>query len=188
MPSGSTLRRDQAHAVRERILAAALEVIEAGEEPSMRAVALAAAISERTLYRYFGSREELHAALVPLVRERASAPMADDVDGLPEYIRKLFTTFDRNARLARALTTAAWFPGTTSRPANLRALREIVDEAFPKAPAADRASTAAGLRVLYSAAGWAYLTDCGLDLETSIHHVQWMTSTVLEKLSGGHDA
>lgn len=191
MTGASALRRDQANAVRERILAATLEVIEEGEEPNMRSVAHAAEISERTVYRYFPSREDLHAAVLPLIRERASAPMAAHVDGLPDYVRRLFTTFDRNPRLTRALTTATWWSLGTSRIANLQALRALIDAGFPAAPRASRESAAASLRVLYSAAGWAYLADCGLDLEASIRHVQWVTTTVLDELRrarGGADA
>jgi AcrR family transcriptional regulator len=182
LSDGSALRRDQASAVRERILVAILEVIEAGEEPSMRSVAQAAEISERTLYRYFASREELFAAVLPILRKRASAPMAETVEALPDYVRRLFTTFDQNARLARALTTSSWAPTNVSRPANLQALRKLIDAGFPDAAKAERESAAAGLRVLYSAASWAYLADCGLGREASIRHVQWMTRTVLEKL------
>jgi AcrR family transcriptional regulator len=109
---------NQASAVRDQILLAAIGVIESGEEPSMRAVAKAAEIAERTLYRYFASREQLLAAVMPILRERASASMADDVDGLLDYIRRLFTTFDQNAGLARALATAAWAPMNITRPAN----------------------------------------------------------------------
>jgi AcrR family transcriptional regulator len=191
MTEAPPLRRDQATAVRERILAAALEVIEAGEEPTMRAVAKAAEVSERTVYRYFAARDELFTGLVPIIRERASAPMAACADGLPDYVRRLFSTFDRNAQLARALATAAWVPTRVSRPANLRALGALVDAAFPEAPRADRVSAAATLRALYSAAGWAYLTDCGFGLEESVRHVQWLTRAVMEKLkrdAGGNDA
>lgn len=191
MTSGVALRRDQADAVRGRILDATMQVIEAGEEPTMRSVARAAGISERTVYRYYPSREDLHVAVLPSIRERASAPMAADIAGLPDFIRRLFTTFDRNARLARALTGASWAPTNVTRPANLRALRKVIDAGYPQAPAKDRESAAASLRVLCSAAGWAYLADCGFDLEASIRHVQWITKTALEKLgrsSGGRHA
>ena len=180
--TSSSLRQDQAKAVRERIVAGAIEVIEAGEVPTMRAIAQAAEISERTLYRYYGSLEELQAALIPILRERAGAAMAENVEGLPDYIRRLFTTFDQNSQLARALVTAGWAPTNVSRPNNLAALRDIIDAGFPTVPKADRDSAAATLRVLYSAAGWAYLADCGFDLEASIGHVQWITNTTLEKL------
>jgi AcrR family transcriptional regulator len=181
----SALRRDQSNAVRERLLDAVIAVIEAGEEPTMHAVARAAAVGERTLYRYFPSRKQLSAAVLPVIRRRASAPMAEDVEGLPDYVRRLFTTFDRNARLARALVTSAWFPSSVTRPANLHALRKIIDAGYPKAPVADRESAAASLRALYSAAAWAYLADCGFGLEASIRHIQWNTKIALEALHRG---
>jgi AcrR family transcriptional regulator len=182
MPNGPTLRHDQANAVRERILAATVEVIEAGEEPTMRSVAQAAGVSERTMYRYYPSRDDLFAAVAHVLRERASAPMADDAAGLPDYARRLFTTFHRNPRLARALSTAAWLPTHLTRPANLEALRKVIDAGFPGAPKADRESAAAALRVLLSAAGWAYLADCGFNLKASVRHAQWVADAVLDKL------
>ncbi len=168
--------------MRERILDATVRVIEDGGEPTMRAVAQAAAIAERTLYRYFATRDELNDAVVPRITARASAPMPQDVRGLPAYLRALFTTFDANARLTRALVHAKWAPTNVSRPRNLEALRALVDAAHPTAPATDRASAAASLRVLYSAASWAYLADCGFDLEASIRHVAWNTRVVLAEL------
>jgi AcrR family transcriptional regulator len=191
MTNVSALRRDQSAAVRERIVAAALSIIEEGEEPNMRRVAQVAEIAERTLYRYFASREALQAAVLPELRQRASAPMAGDIAALPDYVRVLFTTFDRNAGLARALSTAAWVPTGVTRAANLRALRGLLDEGFPRAPKADREAAAASLRVILSAAGWAYLADCGFGLEASIRHAQWLTEAVLAKLrrcSGGKHA
>ena len=67
----------------------------------------------------------------------------------------------------------------------------IIDAGFPKAPQADRESATASLRVLYSAAAWVYLADCGFNQQARIHHVQWNTKAVLRelrKLSGGNHA
>lgn len=186
-----SLREDQASAVHERIVSAAVAVIEAGEEPQMRSVAAAAQISERTIYRYFATREALQSAVISALRTRASAPMAADVGGLEDYARRLFATFHQNATLTRALVSAKWTSLTLTRTANLDALRAIIDAGFPAAPADARESAAAGLRVPLSAAGWAYLADCGFDLEASITHVQWLIRAVLEKLhhlSGGDHA
>lgn len=176
------LRRDQANAVRERILAAALRVMEEGQEPHMRTVAIEAEISERTIYRYFASRDDLEAAIQPEIQSRVSAEMADDITGLEDYAKRLFTAFETNERLARSLATARWVPTKKTRPANLRALRKLLDEAFPSASKADRESAAAALRVPLSAAGWAYLKDCGFDLSASVRHVRWLIRTVLDAL------
>jgi AcrR family transcriptional regulator len=180
----TSLREEQAHAVSRRILLGALAVIEEGGDPHMRAVAAAAGISERTIYRYFPSRDELHAALMPELRARASAPMAESVSGLEQYVVDLFTTFDQNQKLVRALVAGSWAQRhfTQTRSANLDALQAIIDEAFPTVPAATRRSAAASLRVPLSGAGWLYLAHCGFDVETSVAHVQWLVRAVLEKL------
>ena len=188
MSSVSVLRRDQANAVHDRLLEAAIAVIESGEEPNMRSVAAAAQVSERTIYRYFPSLDDLQAALMPVLRERASAPLPDHVDGLEDYVRRLYTSFARNAQLTRALTLARWASPKRSRQVNLRGLRALIDAAFPGAPKSERLSGAASLRVVLSASGWVYLDDCGFDLEASIRHVTWLVRTVVARLheqSGG---
>ncbi len=180
---GSSLRAEQVSAVYERILGAALAVVEAGQEPTMRTVARAAGVAERTIYRYFATHGDLVAAMTPRLRARASTPLAEDVDGLPAYIQRLFTTFDRNAPLVRALVASSWAPMQTTRSENLAALRRLVDAAFPDAPREARASATATLRALYSASSWVYLTDCGFSNRASIRHVQWVTEVVLKELS-----
>jgi AcrR family transcriptional regulator len=148
----------------------------------MRSVAIAAEISERTIYRYFPSRDELDLAMQPEIQSRVSAAMAEDVAGLEDYAERLFTAFEKHERLARALVTARWVPTTKTRPANLRALRKLIDEAFPRASRAERESATAALRVPLSAAGWAYLKDCGFDLSACIRHMKWLIRTVLAQL------
>ncbi len=182
MASGSPLRRDQATAVMARITSAAVAVIESGAEPTMRAVAAEAQISERTIYRYYPTRDDLYAAVGEALRHRASAPLPEEVSGLEAYVHALFSTFDANARLTRALVTASWLPTGESRPRNLAGMRKLFDAAFPKAPRAERESAAATLRVLCSAAGWAYLADCGFDLAASVRHVTWVLRNTLTKL------
>lgn len=188
MSGVSVLRRDQANAVHDRLVEAAIAVIESGEEPNMRSVAAAAQVSERTIYRYFPTRDDLKAALMVVLKERVSAPLPGELDGLEGYARQLFTNFARNAQLTRALTLAHWASPRESRQANLRALRALIDAAFPGAPKSERASAAASLRAILSASGWVYLDDCGFDLEASIGHVTWLVRTVLARLreqSGG---
>src|SRR5690606_6929627 len=176
---------------RERILAGVIQVIESGEEPTMRATAKAAQIAERTLYRHYGSLGELQSAVLPALRARAGAPMPERVEELPAYVHRLYSTFDENARLVRALTTATWNATNLSRPQNLEALRALLDAGYPCAAEADRESAAASLRVVLSASGWVYLTDCGFDRDAAIRHATWLVHTALDALSrcqGGNRA
>ena len=48
---------------RDDLIAAAVRLVERSEEPTMRAVAGAAGVGERTVYRYFESRERLAEAV-----------------------------------------------------------------------------------------------------------------------------
>ncbi len=183
-PRTSGLRGEQTDAVRERLLVAALAVIEGEREPTMRAVAAEAGVAERTVYRYFASRDALYEALRPRFQGRAGVPLCAEAHGLEAYVRALYTTFEDNRALVMALVMAPWAVPflQRSRADNLRALGALLDTAFPGAPASERASAAAALRMPLSAAGWSYLTAAGLDLEASIGHVQWLVRTVLDAL------
>lgn len=182
-PAGS-LRQRQLDEVRDRLLDATLQVIESGQEPTMRAVASAAGVSERTVYRYFESRGALYAALQPKFIGRSGIPLCDSADDIEEYVSELFTTFERNGALVRALTNSPWaapyLKGTRAR--NLKALRALLDAKFPRAPREDRAAAAASLRVPLSGAGWVYFRDAGSSNDEAISHAQWLVRTVKAEL------
>lgn len=182
-PPQALLER-RARALREGILAACLAVIEAGEEPTMRAVAAASGISERTIYRYFASRELLYEALMPLVGARAGAPVPAGVDGLPDYVRALFGTFEQNRALVSALVTAPWAAPALehSRAANRAALLSALRRDRPFASEASLGAAASALRVLVSGAGWKHLSDCGLEPEEKVVQGQWLVRAVLRQL------
>jgi len=193
MSRHGSLRQDQAEAVRARLVDAAVSMIEAGQEPNMRGVARLAGVSERTIYRYFAAREDLVTAVLPVLRVRASVPMAETVAGLEDYARDLFTVFDANGRLVRALVSSAWAAPMfeRTRGENLKALQAVLDRGYPGAPRRERRSAAAALRVPMSGAGWVYFSDCGFSLKESIGHVRWLIRAVVQRLetvSGGSDA
>ena len=193
MSGAVTLRDEQARAVRDRLVNAAIAMVEAGEEPNMRAVAKTAGVSERTIYRYFPAREDLFAALLPILRIRASVPMVEYAADLEKYARDLYTTFDANARLVRALVSASWAAPIfeRTRAANLQALQAVLDRSYPLVPRGQRRAAAVALRVPLSGSGWAYLSDCEFSLKESIGHLRWLIRTVLRRLeeaSGGNHA
>jgi len=183
-PKTSSIRSELAQRVTDRIISAALAQIEDGIEPSMRAVAIRAEIGERTLYRYFRSLEELQAATMPHLRRLVGHPLCATAADLPAYVENLFTSFQNNRALTRALATAPWATSILrqTRPENRDQLFALLAAAFPKVPREDLESASAGLRVPLSAAGWMYLEDCGYDLSGAIHHVQWLVTTVLAHL------
>lgn len=172
--------------MRERLLAATIAIVEEGLEPTLRAVADAAGISERTLYRYFESRDVLIDAVAPRIGARAGVPLCARADELEAYAASLFGTFEANHELVRALLTSPWLAPhfRKSRAANLAAMRVLIDDGFPRAPLADRRATATALRALLSGASWLYLRDsCALPQDEVLTHARWTVRTLLETLT-----
>lgn len=181
-----TLREEQAEAVRTRLLDAAMTLCERGEEPTMRAVAQEAGISERTIYRYFESRDALFTALRPRFVGRTGVPLCSTPDELEHYAASLYATFEANRELTIALVTAPWAAPylARTRAENLKVLRKLLDDAYPDAASSDRAAAASWLRVVLSGTGWHYLrVSCGLSARALIRHAQWSIRTARESLS-----
>lgn len=186
-----TLRQAQSEAVHTRLLDSAMALCERGEEPTMRAVAELAGISERTIYRYFENRDALFSALRPRFMGRTGIPLCATADGLEAYATALFSTFEANRELTIALVTAPWAAPymTQSRAKNLEALRKLLDEAYPHAAAADRAAAASSLRVVLSGAGWHYLrVGSGLSAQAVTRHALWLLGTVRARLQAARAA
>lgn len=153
----------------------------------MRSVAAAAGVAERTIYRYFASREALHEAVHARLKGRAGAPLCASESELEAYAGELFAVFEANRELISSLLTAPWAAPTMrgTRRENLVALRALIDAAYPAAPEADRAAATSSLRVLLSGAGWHYLrVACGLEAAEVLAHVRWSIGAVRAQLSG----
>lgn len=151
----------------------------------MRTVAKEARVGERTIYRYFESRDALANALMPKFIGRAGVPLCARFDGLEQYTRDLFSTFDANRQLNIALLTSSWAAKEMlrSRRKHLLDLRKLVDEAFPHAPAEERAAATSALRASLSGSGWLYLcVSCDIPLKDAIAHVQWLIRLCADRL------
>jgi AcrR family transcriptional regulator len=74
--TSARVRQRRTVAARDVLVATALALTEEGTESTMRAVTVAAGVSERTIHRYFPSREELFGSLAPELRARAHVPVA----------------------------------------------------------------------------------------------------------------
>ena len=178
------LREQQGEATRRRLVAAAVELIESGEEPSMRAVAKHAGAGERTIYRYFPTKGDLQEAVFGELGDRVGAAPPGAATGLEEYAQRLYEAFSANPRLVEALVTAAWMTPVfrRSRGRNLAALQALLDSAFPDAPKACRQAATASMRVPLSGAGWLYLTQCGLSHAEIVAQGQWLVRSHLATL------
>jgi AcrR family transcriptional regulator len=184
MPAG--LARRNHERTRRDFVDAAMRVMERGEEPTMRAVAAEAGAGERTIYRYFESRDVLHEALLEHLAPRLGVPLCDSVEGLDRYIGDLFDVFDRNRALTVATVTSPWSQPdlARTRTTNLRALTALLAAAFPHVSADDLAAATASLRTVVSGAGWVYQRhSCGLANEAVKANARWLAGTLLERLT-----
>lgn len=94
----SPLREEQARRTRERILDALIRIMAKGvAEISMPAVAREAGVSVPTVYRHFGSKRELVAALSAYVvpKTRLAEHPPKDLSELRDDARTLFRRYDR---------------------------------------------------------------------------------------------
>jgi AcrR family transcriptional regulator len=174
-----------AERTRSALLAAAEAVLLQGGDLTMRAVAAEAGVGERTIYRYFESREALLEGTAAHISPRVGVPLCETADGLERYAADLFARFDENRQLTVATVTSSWcqsFLGP-SRATNLRALTALLRDAHPAAPAPEVEAAAASLRTVLSGAGWVYQrVSCGLDNEAVVAHAVWLVRLVRHRL------
>ena len=181
-----SLREAQAELTRQLLLDAAWDLALTGEEPTMRAVASRAGVAERTVYRHFENLEALVTALRPRFMGRAGIPLCERAEQLEDYAAELYSTFEANVELVTMMLTSAWWLryARRTRSKNLEQMRQLLDEAYPRAAAADRAAAAATLRAVLSGSGWLYLREsCGLPREELVRSARWMVRTHLRALS-----
>jgi AcrR family transcriptional regulator len=103
--SGPSLQEKRATATRDHILGAAFELlVEHPERPfSHEAVAEAAGVGARTVYRYFPAQADLFEALWLQVREQSGTVFPTAEAEIVPKIGALFRAFDQNEKLLRAV-------------------------------------------------------------------------------------
>lgn len=138
-----------------------VELLSAGQEPTYARVAIAAGVPERTLYRYFPTREDLMAALVGWVNERAGVQRATTPDEAIEMVRRLFPALDEIAPVVKQILLAP--EGLAARLADNHdrqaAALAVVDDAAAGLQPDTRRRLAAATQLLTSAATWQSLRD-----------------------------
>lgn len=156
-----SLAARQQDLAREVILDAAIQkLVEAPhEELSVRAVAKQSNVSERTIFRYFASRDELLDAIAHEYSRRLDAPPTPaTVEELIAYVPAMFARFEENSALTRAALRSEIYHRIRTRGSAIRgaAIRQIIDRAAPKRPAAEREIAVANIRYMLIASTWNY--------------------------------
>lgn len=131
-----TLRERQQAETRAAIIDAYLELAhrDGAGQVSIPAVASAAGVSNRTVYRYFATKDELQTEAAFRFARRADAILGDralDVDTVPQYLTGLWTDFAE--ALPAVIAEHASPAGRELRATRLDRSREQVRAALPKA-------------------------------------------------------
>jgi AcrR family transcriptional regulator len=156
------------------ILDAAVALLEHGDTPTLtvRAVAAAANLSERTVFRYFATRDDMLEAVAAEVGQRLDTPpVPAAIEELPAYPRALFTRLEAASQLTLAALHSEIFPRMRSAAAQQRwrDVRALLDAHAPGRPARERELTAANIRFFLAATTWQYYRFVfGFDLEDTI--------------------
>jgi AcrR family transcriptional regulator len=185
----SPVRRRQAAETRERILAAASELVHGfsrwdWRELTVRAVAQRARVNERTVYRHFSTERELHEAVMRRLQEEAGAPL----DGLT------LEGFDRVvARLFAYLASFAVTPRTTTDPTFVaiderrrQALLAAVEPSTAGWSETEREMAAALLDALWSVSAYERLVAVwGLGTEEASRAITGLVGLLVDAIRAG---
>lgn len=163
MKKRSSVHDTRSEAVRERVLNGVAAVLAAGDTLTFTKLAKAAGVPERTVYRYFPTREALLAAVFEWSNRKIGfdGKLPVDLTSAVALVRKVFPGFHAIAPVIRELLIAP--EGLDARRTNLDKRRQAaVGVVKREAPRLDRATTrrvAAALQVLTAAATWQTLRD-----------------------------
>lgn len=177
----SELRAQQADATRARILDATIRVMARGiASVSMPGVAREAGVSVPTVYRHFGSKDDLLAAVYPHVARRLGldklrAP--ESLDDLRDGIRTVFEKVDSYSDLERAAVASPGAEATRrlTMPRRLELLSRFADSVQPRLATADRERITRLLVVLTASASLRMWRDhLGLSVEQAADDIVWV--------------
>lgn len=125
----------------------------------MRLLAQRAEMSERTVFRYFASRDDLLDAVAGEINARlAQPPVPDLLEELPGYPALIFKRFEETAALTCAALSAEVYERvrTTDLTGRGTAIRHLVDQAAPHVAADTRRLVAANIHYHVVATTWNY--------------------------------
>jgi AcrR family transcriptional regulator len=186
MDSYNELRAAQAQATRVRILEATVRVMARGVASlSIPAVAREAGVSVPTVYRHFGTKRDLLAAVFPHVVRRAGI---DDlvpprsIAELGSGVRALFERLDSADDLARAAAAspAAEEVRRVDMPARLEMSRRLADSIVPTLAPAERDRIARLLTILISASALRVWRDhLGSSVEEAASDIDWVIDAAI---------
>ncbi|MDQ3880947.1 MAG: TetR/AcrR family transcriptional regulator [Chloroflexota bacterium] len=186
----SDLRARQATETRARILDAAIRVMARGVASlSVPAVAREAGVAVPTVYRHFGTKDDLLAALYPHAVQRAGLEdliVPRTIDELGDGVRSIFERADAFDDLARAAmaSPAAEEARRLSMPDRLAITRRLADSVVPPLSKTDRDRLARLLVVLTASAAIRMWRDhLGSSVDEAADDVEWIVRAAIKASS-----
>lgn len=184
-----SLREEQRAATRRRILDALVRVMAEGPAAvSVPAVAAESGVSVPTIYRHFGDKAGLIAALTPYLGERlqlASVAVPESHADAEAFVHRLFRNLDRADPVVRAALASGAAPQAKRQSAEVRraALEDLYRRLEPAMTDDDLDRLARLLVILTCSESlrlWQDRFDVGAD--DVADHVIWAIRTLLEGL------
>ncbi len=181
-PYDSPVRRQRTEETRARIVDAGAAILHEHalwdwDELTVRAVAARADVSERTVYRHFGSEHGLRDAVLARLEEESGTDLdtlgLDDLQGFAAGLLTYISRFPLQARTPLDPTLVG--AGERKR----AALRAAIAEARPGWSASEQIAAAAAIDVLWSVGTYERLiTEWELDGDDARAAVIWAISLV----------
>lgn len=159
----TSLQEDRARFVRERVLDGVAALLADGKELTFAAVAKASAVPERTIYRYFPTREALLGALCDWSNAKIGwdGDFPKDEAAAKELVRTVFPGFARIPAVIRELLVSPG--GLVARLSRMaerrRAATALVRKEVPGLDRTTERRLAALVHVLGTASTWQTLHD-----------------------------
>jgi AcrR family transcriptional regulator len=191
----SQLRAEQAEETRSRILDATLRVMASGiANLSVPAVAREAGVSIPTIYRHFGTKADLVAAIYPHVIGRAAYDatrvIPESIADFRKLIRGLFARVDSVDDLARAAMASpvADQARRANMPVRIAMSRRFIETVAPAASDADRERITRLMIVLTNSSAMRTWRDYfGSSADRAADDIQWALEVAIAAASQGHD-
>jgi len=180
----SPLRREQTAQTKERVLDAAVAELADGDgDLTVPAVAQRAAVSLRTVYRHFPTKQALLLGVAERYQQRFGAPYLGSLDELPAAAERMAQSFRTDEQLTRAVLRLDPAAVAPERAARLAALERTLEPVLVGRTPEERRRI---VGVMYAAHGllmWQTLRAyVGLDEEEAAAALRWVTGTLIEAL------